>query len=114
MYQGRPVGTATVVLHAIKPRPSTGPKVRPLSSIGFTDEKGIFQISTFGKQDGAPAGEYIVTIELQAERMVGEELVRDGPHLLPLTYSNPKSSPLRCTVDAGNNVLPTFELSQQQ
>jgi len=64
-------------------------------------EDGSFAISTYGTEDGAPLGEYIVTITWE-DREIGDKLKG--------RYSDSKSSMLRATVKEGPNDLPPFEL----
>ena len=75
-----------------------------------TEEDGRFEISTFGSHDGAPRGEYAITVELRENRMVGEEVIRDGRNLLPPRYSDARQTDLRCEVVAGNNDIPPLQL----
>src|SRR5437870_521007 len=57
LFEGQPVRGATLVLHplgnsdpnAIKPR-------------AFVDREGAFEVFTYAAGDGAPAGEYAVTV----------------------------------------------------
>jgi len=52
-YNGSPVEGATVTFAS---------ETSPRSSTGETDSSGKFRLTTFDTNDGAPAGEYIVTI----------------------------------------------------
>lgn len=79
---------------------------------GVTDSNGWFTLTTNEPGDGAPAGEYDVTVELREKRRVGEEMVRDGRNLLPERYSKPASSGLRFQVQLGKNELPACKLTK--
>lgn len=57
-----------------------------------------------------PAGEYAVTVEWREKSQSGVEKI-GGKNLLPTRYSKPGSSGLRCTVEAGKNEVPPFELT---
>lgn len=104
VYRGRPIAEATVVLHS-KGGPQRGQ--RPLA---YTDAQGRFTLTTTRPGDGAPPGEYVVTVELRAPVTVGDEQVREGRHLLPPRYSRAETSPLRLRVVPGENPMTTLTL----
>ena len=105
LYRGRPVPEALVVFHPARAPDGNWPK--PMATC---DAEGRFALTTWSSHDGAPLGEYTVTIECRAPSMRGEEIVRDGPNQLPPRYAAPGSSDLRVTVAAGENKLPPFRL----
>jgi hypothetical protein len=78
--------------------------------LAYSDAEGRFSLTTFTPGDGAPAGEYAVTVELRDVRQVGEEVVRDGPNLLPPEYANPSLTPQRFTVTASQNEVPLIRI----
>jgi hypothetical protein len=80
--------------------------------IAFTDAEGRFALTTLHSGDGAPPGDYAITVELRAARTVGEEVVRDGRNLLPPRYARPQESGLKCQVTEGENELPSIELKR--
>jgi len=104
-YKGKPIAEATVILHPIHSDVDGFHK-----PIAFTAADGTFELTTTKKGDGAPLGEYAITFELRAPQTIGEEVVRDGPHLLPIKYSRPNSSGHKFTVEAGENVIPAIKL----
>ncbi len=113
IYKNKPVASAVVMLHPAGTTDGTmanTPKAVLQIPTGYCNEQGEFRISTRGAEDGAPAGDYVVTVELRAERLIGEEMVRDGQNLLPPRFAQAKSSPLRCTISIAENSLPPFEL----
>lgn len=69
---------------------------------------GSFVLSTFGTDDGAPTGEYIVTIQWFRVGKDGSP----GPNVLPRRYAFPDSSPLRVAVAEGRNELTHLEVSR--
>jgi hypothetical protein len=81
------------------PQNSSDPRPR-----GTVEADGSFKLSTYGEFDGAPAGDYVVTVSWPAE---GREGAADQ---LKGRYSNPANSKLKVTVKEGNNELPPFEL----
>ena len=102
---GKPVVEAMVVFHPVVARPEV--KQKPLA---FTDEAGEFAITTFQQGDGAPTGQYRITVEQRAPKMVGEEMVREGPNLLPRRFGDPNASGLTIDVAEGDNVAPPIEI----
>lgn len=71
-------------------------------------DDGSFVISTFGVDDGAPQGEYVVTVQWFRVGKDGSP----GPNVLPKRYTSPDSSPIRVAVNAGQNELEKFEVSR--
>lgn len=65
---------------------------------------GTFTLGTFRKDDGAPAGEYVATV--QWFRVAKDGSV--GGNALPKRYASPTTSPLTLTVREGRNELPPF------
>src|SRR5262245_25757066 len=54
----KPAADALVIFHPVNPAPAGAPK-----PTGRTDERGHFTLTTHDKGDGAPEGEYAVTVE---------------------------------------------------
>lgn len=96
----KPVANATVVFHpvgdaALKPR-------------GKTDANGEFKLTTYDGDDGAPAGQYQVTVELWATVSAD-----GGPvNKIPAKYARPDSSGFRAEVTAGPTHLEPFALKK--
>jgi hypothetical protein len=105
LYQNQPLAEAMVVFH-----PVAVPLEKYSRPIAHTDAAGGFELTTLKTGDGAPPGEYSITIELREPRQVGEEIVRDGPNLLPPQYASPQSTPLRYKVIAQKNEVPKISL----
>ena len=103
----KPIEGAQVVFH-----PIDSALQLPHRPIGVTDSGGKFCLTTFEQNDGAPVGEYVVTIKQLEPREVGEEVVRSGRNLLPQRYCEPGTSPLRYHVGEKNNVPANFVLSK--
>jgi hypothetical protein len=81
---------------------------------GTVGPDGTYRMSTYGNQDGAPAGEYIVQIRWDAPPTATEdepsEEEQPPPDRLGGRYMNPSSSTLRATVETKPNVIPRFDL----
>lgn len=69
---------------------------------------GTFAVSTFASSDGAPAAEYVVTIQWFRAGQDGAP----GPNVMPQQYAAPDSSPLRVAVHAGQNELESFVIAR--
>jgi hypothetical protein len=69
-WRDRPVADALVMLH---PR-TNDPRIERMNPRGRTDAEGKFKLKTYDDNDGAPAGEYAVTIfwfEGDVDRLAG-------------------------------------------
>ena len=103
-WNGQPLAEALVIFHP----PVGGPAIsKPFAQ---TDSQGNFSLTTLQFGDGAPAGEYAITVELRELRQVGEEAVRDGRNLLPARFASPQESGLRHVVVEGENVVSPLEI----
>lgn len=102
-----PLAEAMVVFH---PKIVDDHMPRPVAQ---TNAAGEFVLTTLTPADGAPAGEYSITVELRAKVQIGEELVREGADLLPRRFRIPQESGLAYTVTEGNNVVPPLKLTDR-
>jgi hypothetical protein len=75
------------------------PDSRPRAQVGAD---GKFQLSMYGDKDGAPAGEYVVTVLWEGD---------GGFDKLKGQYRDAAKSRLRATVKEGDNELPPFRLN---
>lgn len=72
----------------------------------YVQADGTFDLETYGAKDGAPAGDYLVSItwsQMADGRDDGEDRLRDR-------FSNAAKSGLTAKVTEGPNELPTFNL----
>jgi hypothetical protein len=91
---------AQVVFHPIAPTAGT-PKPR-----AKTDANGEFSLTTYDGNDGAPAGQYKVSVE---QLLADPKNPDAGPtNRLPAKYADPEKSGMTATVNAGPNELPPF------
>jgi len=75
-----------------------------------TNKEGKFKINGYGTGDGAPAGEYVVTVSWFKLIDAPSGLV-PGPNVIPAQYSNPKTSPVKVEVQKGKATeIPTIEI----
>jgi hypothetical protein len=107
---GKPAARANVVLHSTDPHVV----VRPVT---FTEADGSFRLMTYKADDGAPVGDYVVTIFWRDESIpfdgcVGPDLVKHDRFLG--AYFDSRDSPLRTTIHPGSNeiVIQADDVSQ--
>ena len=98
-YQGRPAAGAWVVFH---PKAADANYPQPKAQV---DAQGNFVLSTYAPQDGAPAGDYAVTVELRKLVASGAD-VEAGPNLLPPQYATPQTTSIAAKVVEGVNTIP--------
>lgn len=104
IVQGQPAVGAQVVLHPVGRNTD-----QPYSAVGKVQEDGTFKISSTGKDDGAPPGQYVATVQwfklVQTDGGAGP-----GPNVIPREYGDPARSPFRVTVQDSPTVLPPLEV----
>ena len=94
----KPVAHAQIVFHPVGGAADT-PKPR-----GKTDANGEFTLTTYDGNDGAPAGQYKVSVELWRTPSADA-----GPvNQLPPKYADPDKSGLTATVATGQTDLQPF------
>lgn len=109
VVDGKPAGAATVTLHPVNP----GAEFKDVRPTGQTDADGRFALTTFAHNDGAPSGEYRVTVawyQPAAKRGSDGDDLPPKP-LLPAVYTNPTDTPLRATVKPGDPL--TIEIKRR-
>jgi hypothetical protein len=102
-FRGQPVEGAFVSLHA-KATQEGVPTPR-----ATVTKDGSFTVSTYDGDDGAPEGDYVVTVQWYKPVRVGNDLV-GGPNVLPAKYSSAQSSDVTIRIAAGENRLQTIQL----
>lgn len=99
-FEGQPTPNAIVVLHPQSPPQTT----KPIVSMATVQSDGTFKIGTMDEADGAPVGEYVVTVTWRKEAT--------GGNVLPPKYADPATSDTKVTVKEGQNELPPIELKK--
>ncbi len=97
----KPAVGAVVMFHPVKPVANDLAK-----PVGHVDQQGVFTLTTYKKGDGAPEGEYVVTVEWRPPKKT--PLDPDPPDLLRGEYGNPKTSTLRARIERKDNTLEPF------
>ena len=106
---GKPAVGAKLFFHPVE----AGFNPRALRPFAEVAEDGKFELSTYLADDGAPEGDYVVTIYWPAPKRLFKGKFEDdslAPDRLKDLYSNPRTSMLRAHINRGDNVLPPFEL----
>jgi hypothetical protein len=104
--KGKPAEGAKIIFHPLNP--ADGKTVYPFARVGAD---GAFRLTTYASNDGAPAGEYAVTIVWPAPPENPDDEPFGGPDQLKGAYANPKKPLLKATVKEGDNPLPSFEIT---
>src|SRR5262245_9187931 len=109
-YKGEAAKGAVVVFHP------KGGGMNAQKPSAMTGEDGSFSLGT-GVKDGAPSGEYIVTITWPEEvkkpkdgRVGTEAGFTESRARLRGRSADPAKSSMTATIKGGNNNIPTFEL----
>lgn len=110
LVDGQPAEGVTVVFYPTAAE-LKGPGM-PVPA-GTTDGNGEFRLRSFDPNDGAPEGEYKVTVFWPAPLPPGvdpyDEMYEPQDRLQG-RYSNPDTTPLTATVPEGGGELPPFDL----
>ena len=106
IFEGSPLSRAYVTFHTFDPKDA-----KKTSRLGdaLAEADGTFQMSTYKAFDGAPEGEYKVTIVLREPFF--EPSGKLGENRLPAKYATVSATELTAKVKAGSNSF-TFELSK--
>jgi hypothetical protein len=102
-FRGKPIVGAFVSLHRksdLNGIPGPRATVAP---------DGSFAVTTYDGGDGAPEGEYVLTVQWYKPVRQGNDLV-GGPNILPAKYASPRTSDVRISVAAGENRLQPIQL----
>jgi hypothetical protein len=109
LYQDRPTPGALVIFHPLNDPDPNAP--RPIARV---NADGSFSPTTYKGEDGAPAGEYAVTVAWVKEtdnQNAPKEEQREPRNLVPDRYGKPETSGLRVHIKSGPNELEPFRLT---
>jgi hypothetical protein len=102
-FRGQPTEGAFVSLH---PKSAAAGVPTPRATVA---KDGSFTVSTYDGNDGAPEGEYVVTVQWYKPVRQGNDLV-GGPNVLPVKYASARTSDLKIRIAAGENRLQPIQL----
>lgn len=78
---------------------------------GTTEEDGTFRLTSYEPGDGAPVGDYVVTVVWREEVPEGQSLDTFQPKdRLNGRYASPEKSGLEVSVPEGGGTLPPIEI----
>lgn len=104
LVNGKPAAHAMVVFHPVG---ENGPDV--VKPRGKVETDGSFTLTTYDGNDGAPAGDYQVTVE----QWLSSGKADEGPsNRLPARYAKPDTSGLTAKVNPTPNTLEPFALKR--
>jgi hypothetical protein len=108
---GKPVADAYVALHpkVVAGTPQGAADSESITPHGKTDASGKFTITTYDAHDGAPEGEYAVTVQ-KYKRVEKNGSSEPGPNILPKRFAKPTTSKVSIRIATGANELPAIEL----
>jgi hypothetical protein len=109
-FEGEPAAGAFVVFHPQKPA-KPGEEAPPRST-GQVQPDGTFELTTNSQADGAPAGDYAVTVSWTKLITQGKDAVA-GPNVIPPVYSKPETTPWKVTVKDGANQLEPYSITKK-
>jgi hypothetical protein len=108
LVKGQPAEGAKVIFYTQKSELQRPGVPIPQGTVG-TD--GIFKLTTYNPDDGAPEGDYAVTITwMQVKKASDDPEQQVEADRLGGRYSTPDKSGLTAKVEAQSNDLPPFEL----
>lgn len=103
-HKGKPVKDAEIRFFPVDEKYPES--VRPWAK---SNENGEFVLSTYNRDDGAPTGEYKVTV-IHHEIVISKETMTTKPNDLPKKYAARDTTDLTVQVGKGETTLPPLEL----
>jgi hypothetical protein len=107
LVNGQPAEGAKVTFYSSSPEVD-GKKVPPPS--GTADASGVFHLETYKPEDGAPAGDYKVTVVWLEAPKPNAQGIFDLKDRLQGRYSSAEKSTLNAQIPQGGGEIPPFEL----
>ncbi len=98
-YEGQPMSGAIITFHRAKPA---------LTARAVADASGKYVLTTYLADDGAPAGEYVVTLYWPSDKPAAQTNDPDPPlppDRLNQVHANPATSKLRGTIREEPNTV---------
>jgi hypothetical protein len=102
---GKPAADAQVVLYPASA--ATKALVRPHATVG---PDGSYRLTTYATHDGAPDGDFALTVGWPGVRVKGQGDDEPGPDRLEQTYSDPKKPASRVQIGDETAELATIDL----
>lgn len=105
LVDGEPAEGALVIFHPVS---SSEPKTT--NPNGRVQPDGSFHVTTYESDDGAPAGQYVVTVFWPEPPKSPVDHPAMGPDRLKGRFTDPEASNIRITVSEGENILDPINL----
>jgi hypothetical protein len=112
LFQGKPTPLARVTFHPMGGSPDLQ-KLRPTAQ---ADDEGRFQISSYGLRDGAPEGQYKVTVVWRGPdpgtdmQTIHIDEFSYAPNRLKDEFAQAETTPLTVAITSGLNKLEPFHV----
>jgi len=107
LYKGEPAVGAEIAFFGLDEELATPAAPFP-KAVATAD--GSFSLSSYAPGDGAPTGNFAVTIVWKKSAAADPEIRETARDVLRGRYASPESSGLAAKVQPRNNELPVFEL----
>lgn len=106
LYNGEPLPGVDIAFHPVDAKNDTS-----YPPHATTDAEGKFVLTTFTKDDGAPAGEFRVAVAFAVEAAdEGSDQRKRLPFQVPAKYHKKETSGLSVTIKPETNALEPFKL----
>jgi hypothetical protein len=102
-FKGQPIHGALLTLHPKAPIENVP---APRANVG---KDGSFRVTTFNGGDGAPEGDYVLTVKWYKPIKNGNDLI-SGPNVIPPKFGAPETSGVVVHIAAGDNELKPIKL----
>ncbi|MFO0890638.1 MAG: hypothetical protein U0790_16025 [Isosphaeraceae bacterium] len=109
-FEGEPASGAFVVFHPKSAAAPGGEGQRPSAQV---KPDGSFEVTTRSQADGAPAGDYAVTVQWNKLVKQGSDAT-PGPNVIPPDYTKPDTTPIKVSVKQSSNELNPFEITRKK
>lgn len=106
LYNGEPLPGVDVAFHPVDPKNDTG-----YPPHATTDADGKFALTTYLKDDGAPAGDFQVAIAFAVQSSEdGSDQTKRITFQVPAKYHRKDTTDVKVTVTPGSNALDPIKL----
>lgn len=102
-FQGKPIPGAIITLHPATPIENVP---QPRANV---DKDGTFTVKTYAGKEGAPEGDYKVTVLWYKPIYNGPDFT-SGPNVIPQKYTQVDTTDIQIKIAAGQNDIPTIQL----
>jgi len=105
LVKGQALADVMIALH-----PLDEAKYKTERPVAYTDKEGNFKLTTYSHGDGAPEGEYKLTVMMRPNDGEGGDQPTSKKKI-DWKYARPNTTPLKATVKPGDNVLETVNVN---